>query len=73
MLFVVVVFWEPICWSCRLVIAAKECMSMVIPAARQYSSIFSNVREKDQVRWLKQSSKNHDHDQQSTTNRNYLP
>jgi hypothetical protein len=46
---------------------------MLMPTTRQYSSIFSNMREKERADPVRDgfNSKNHGH--QPTTNRNYSP
>jgi hypothetical protein len=46
---------------------------MPMPVAQQYSSIFSNVREKECADPVRDGLDSKNHGQQSTTNRNYLP
>jgi hypothetical protein len=46
---------------------------MVMPATRQYSSIFSNMREKERADPVRDGLNNKNNGQQPTYNRNYLP
>jgi hypothetical protein len=46
---------------------------MVMPTAQKYSSIFSNMREKECADPARDGVNSKNHGQQPTTNRNYLP
>jgi hypothetical protein len=46
---------------------------MVMPTTRQYSSIFSNMREKERADPARDGLNSKSHDQQATSKRKYLP